>query len=134
MVAQSSLRVARHDAERTLLRVFVDILCRRISASGRLCFVSNVDDTILHGERSGLDHRFHRQSSTIGTSLLILSPGAIIGGWHDAVLYGPNLRRGKSELVRVLPVGQSVPLLIREREFGRGARAKLFAEHLAIGR
>ena len=134
MVAQSSHRVARHDAERTLLRVFVDILCRRISAGGRLCFVSNVYDTILHGERSGLDHRFHRHSSTIDTSLFVLSAGAIIGGRHDAVLYAPNLRGGESEFVSVLPVGQPVPLFIRKREFGRSTRSKLFAENLAVGR
>src|SRR2546422_4385475 len=103
MVAQSSYRVARHDARRTLLRLFVYILCRRVSAVGRLRFVSSVDYTIQHGERSGLDHRFHRQSSPIGTSLLILSPCAIIRGRHDAVLYAPDLRGGESEFVGILP-------------------------------
>src|SRR5207244_4426908 len=134
MVAQPGYRVARHDAERTLLRLFVDILCRRISAGGRLCFVSNVYDTILHGERSGLDHGFHRHSSTINTSLFVLSRGAIIGGWHDAVLYAPNLRGGESEFVGVLPVGQSIPLLIRKCKFGRSTSLKLSAENLAVGR
>src|SRR2546425_6783574 len=133
MVAQSSHGVARHDARRTLLRVFVDILCRRVSASGRLGFVSDIDDTIQHGERSGLDHAFHRQSSTIDTSLFVFSAGAIIGGWHNAVLYAPNLRGGKSEFVGVLPVGKSVPLLISKREFGQSAPLKLFAVNLAVG-
>src|SRR6267143_4808336 len=131
MVAQSSYRVARHDARRTLLRVFVDTLRRRISAGGRLCFVSNVNYTVEHGKRSGLDHGFHRQSSMIDASLLILNPDAIIGRRHDPVLYAPNLRGGESKFVGVLPVGQSVPLLIRKREFGRSTGSKLFAEHLA---
>src|SRR5437879_955509 len=128
MVAQSGYRVARHDARRTLLRFFVDTLRRRISAGGRLCFVSNVNYAVEHGKRSRLDRGFHRQSSTIDTSLLILNRGAIIRGRHGAVLYAPNLGGGESEFVGVLPVGQSVPLLIRKREFGRGARSKLFAE------
>src|SRR6266542_1528810 len=129
MVAQPGYRVARHDARRTLLRFFVDILRRRILAGGRLGFVSDIDDTIQHGERSGLDHTFHRQSSTIDTSLFVFSAGAIIGGWHDAVLYAPNLQRGKSKFVGVLSVGKSVPLLISKREFGQSAPLKFFAEN-----
>src|SRR6266568_576152 len=134
MVAQSGYRVARHNARRTLLGLLVDILRRRISAGGRFCFVSNVNYPVEHGKRSGLDHRVDGRPSTIGTSLLILNPGAIIRGGHDAVLYAPNLRGGESEFVGVLPVGQSVPLLIRKREFGRSTRSKLFAEHLPVGR
>src|SRR6266705_1959051 len=119
MVAKSIRCVAGRNARSSLLRILVETLRRRSWAGIGFCFVANVKGAILQGERPRLDYGLHRQTSMLGSAILIHN--TIVQGQPRALLEVRRLDRGEPEFVCVLTVAEGGARLVKKRQRGHGA-------------
>src|SRR5712692_9126898 len=130
MVAKSIQGVAGRNARSPQLRILVETFGRRWAGTG-FGFVANIKGTILHGERSGLDHGLHRQSSMFSTAILIHN--TIVRGRRKAFLEVPHLHRSEPEFICVLTVAEGGARLVKKRPRGRGASGEFATINGAVG-